>query len=133
MEHLDAEGQVQPLNMFVPAELLPPILDDLAHGRQASPPRPWLGVLSQEVASHVVIVDVTPGGPAARAELRRGDIIHRVAGQKVTDLAELYSRVWALGGPGAVVPLTVQRERDVFEVEVRSGDRASRQKKRRLN
>jgi len=29
--------------------------------------------------------------------------------------------------------LTVQRERDVFEVEVRSGDRASRQKKRRLN
>jgi S1-C subfamily serine protease len=133
MEHLDSEGQVQPLNMFVPAELLPPILDDLAKGREASPPRPWLGVLSQEVAAHVVISEVTPDGPAARAELRSGDIVHRVAGQKVTDLSDFYSRVWALGGPGVVVPLTVQRERDVFEVEIRSGDRASRQRKPRFN
>jgi S1-C subfamily serine protease len=119
--------------MYVPIELLPPILDDLARGRRASPPRPWLGVLSQEMASHVVITDVTPGGPASRAELRRGDIIHRIAGQRVDDLAGFYSRLWALGEPGVLVPLTVQREDDVFEVEVRSGDRATRQRKPRLN
>jgi len=133
MEHLDRQGRKQGLNMFVPAELLPPILDDLARGRQASPPRPWLGVISREVDSHVVIDSVTDGGPASRADLRSGDIIHRVAGERVRDLASFYTRLWALGAPGVVVPLTVQREREVFELEVRSGDRASRQRKPRFH
>jgi S1-C subfamily serine protease len=133
MEQHGPDGEVQPLNMFVPAELLPPILDDLARGRPASPPRPWLGVLSQEVSGHVVIIDVTAGGPASRAELRRGDIIHRVAGERVNDLAGFYHRLWAQGPPGVYLPLTIQREHDVFDVEVRSGDRTSMQRKRRLN
>ena len=133
MEQLAQNGDVNPLNMFVPAELAPPILDDLSHGRPATPPRPWLGVLSQEVSSHVVIADVTPGGPAARAELRRGDIVHQVAGKDVNDLASFYKRLWSLGPPGVVIPLTVQREKDVFEVEIRSGDRVALQRKRRLN
>lgn len=133
MERRTGGGGTSPLNMFVPIELLPPILDDLASGRPASAPRPWLGVISQEVSDHVVIVDVTPGGPAARAELRRGDIVHRVAGARVSDLAGFYSRIWGLGEPGVRVPLTVQRDGDVFEVEVRSGDRATMMKKRRLN
>jgi S1-C subfamily serine protease len=133
MDQLDPDGAVRQLNMFVPIELLPPILDDLARGRQATPPRPWLGVISQEIADEVVIAEVTPGGPAARAELRSGDVIHEVAGQPVSDLAGFYNRLWALGGPGVSIPLKVQREDDVFDVEVRSGDRASRQRKPRLN
>jgi S1-C subfamily serine protease len=133
MEQHSDDGGVEPLNMFVPAELLPPILDDLARGRAARPPRPWLGVLSQEVSSHVVILDVTPGGPAARAELRRGDVIHRVAGEPIKDLAGFYTRLWALGAPGVVATLTIQRESDVFDVEVRTADRLSTQRKRRLN
>ncbi len=133
MEQLEENGDINPLNMFVPAELLPPILDDLARGRPARPPRPWLGVLSQEVSSHVVILDVTPGGPASRAELRRGDIVHAVAGEPVADLAGFYTRLWSLGPPGVVVPLRIQRDHDVFEVEVRSADRLAMQRKRRLN
>jgi S1-C subfamily serine protease len=133
MEQLARNGEVSPLNMFVPAELLPPILDDLSRGRPTTAPRPWLGVISQEVSSHVVVTDVTPGGPAARAELRRGDVIHEIAGERVTDLAGFYLRLWALGPPGVVAPLKIQRERDVFDIEIRSGDRAALQKKRRLN
>lgn len=133
MEQLARDGSPQPINMFVPAELLPPILDDLAKGRQTSPLRPWLGLLSAEVDGHVVVAGVTPGGPASRAELRRGDVIHRIAGKPVHDLGDFYKRLWALGPPGVVVPLTVQREEDVFEMEVRSGDRASRQRKRTVN
>ena len=121
------------LNMFVPAELLAPILDDLSHGRPARPPRPWLGLISREISSHVVVDSVSPGGPASRAELKSGDVIHRIAGHRLTDLAGFYKHLWALGPPGVIAPLTIQREHDVFEVEVRTADRTSLQRKRRLN
>jgi S1-C subfamily serine protease len=133
MEQLASDGETSLLNMFVPAELLPPILDDLARGRPARDPRPWLGVISREISSRVVIDAVSPGGPAAKAELRRGDIIHKIAGEPVTDLAGFYHRLWALGPPGVVAPLTVQREQDVFDVEIRTADRVAMQRKRRLN
>lgn len=133
MEQLGPKGEVRPFNMFVPAELLAPVLDDLTHGRQARPPRPWLGVLSREISAHVVIADVTQGGPAARADLRSGDVVLRVGGERVTDLGGFYKRLWAQGAPGVVVSLRIQREGDVFDVEVRTADRTSMQKKRRLN
>jgi S1-C subfamily serine protease len=123
----------KPLNMFVPAGLLPPILDDLARGQPAHPPRPWLGVLAQEVGDHVVVVGASPRGPAARAELRAGDIIVAVAGRPVADLADFYTRLWAQGPPGAAIPLRIQREGDVFDVEIRSADRTALLKKPRFN
>lgn len=123
----------QPINMFVPIELLPPILDDLARGKQPHPPRPWLGVLAQDVGPHVVVVGVNPAGPAARAELRAGDIILAVNGEIVADLADFYTRMWAQGPAGAIIPLRLQRDEDVFEVEVRSVDRMALMKKPRLN
>ena len=126
-------GAVVPINMFVPADLLPPILDDLASGRPAHPPRPWLGVLAQDLGPHVVIVGVNPHGPAARAELRPGDVILTVDGQPVDELADFYEKLWAQGPAGAVIPLGVQREEDVFDVEIRSADRAAMLKKPRYN
>jgi S1-C subfamily serine protease len=133
MEHQSPSGEGSPLNMYVPAELLPPLLPDLSRGKPAHAPRPWLGVTAAEVHGHVVITDVTSGGPAARAELRRADIVHRVAGKRVKTLAGFYKALWALGPPGVTLPLTIQREQDVFDVEVRSGDRLSLQRKRRLH
>jgi len=126
-------GEPRPINMFVPADLLAPILDDLARGRPAHPPRPWLGVMAQEFRDHVVIVGVNPRGPAARVELRAGDIILAVADQPVRDLAAFYTRLWAQGPPGAVIPLQVRREGDVFDLEVRSVDRMAMLKKPRFN
>jgi S1-C subfamily serine protease len=133
MEQVLANGETNPMNMFVPAELLPPILDDLASGRPAHPPRPWLGVIAQEFDSHVVVMDVSADGPAARAELRRGDIIQAVDGKPVSDLGAFYKALWALGPAGVTAPLSLRRERDEFEVETRSINRASRLKRRRLN
>ncbi|WP_091737110.1 S1C family serine protease [Phenylobacterium immobile] len=124
---------VSQLNMFVPTDLLPPILDALAQGRAPHPPRPWLGVISGETSDHVVITSVTPGGPASRAELRQGDLILAVDGVAVSDLADFYTRLWAQGPAGVRVPLTLQREGDVFDVEIRSADRTSLMRKPRFN
>jgi S1-C subfamily serine protease len=128
-----ARGRATSINMFVPSELLPPILDDLARGRPAHPPRPWLGVLAQDEGSHVAVVGISPGGPADRAELRAGDLILAVGGERVAGLADFYTRLWAQGPPGATIPLRMQRDEDVFDVEIRSVDRASLLRKPRSN
>ena len=116
-------GKTSTINMMVPIELLPPILDDLASGGSARPARPWLGVLAEEVSGRVVIVGAAKNGPADRADLSQGDIIMAVAGEEVGALADFYRAVWALGSAGVDVPLTLARDGDVFPVTVRSRDR----------
>jgi S1-C subfamily serine protease len=126
-------GQPSLINLSVPIELLPPILDDLSRGRPPHPPRPWLGVFCQDADGRVTVMDVSAGGPASRAEIRAGDIILAVAGEPVTTLADFYARLWALGPPGAVAPLRLRREADAFDIQVRTIDRATRLRKRRFN
>lgn len=126
-------AKAQQQNMWVPIELLPPILDALASGRPASAPRPWLGVYAQEIENHVVIVGTATGSPARKAELARGDIVHAVGGEPVTGLGDFYRRLWSLGAPGVDAPLVLQREGDVFSVVVTTGDRRKLLKARRLN
>jgi S1-C subfamily serine protease len=133
LQRRTASGGVAGLNMFVPSELLPPILDDLARGRPAHPPRPWLGVLAQDDGRRVIVVGVSPRGPAARAELRAGDIIVAVADEPVAELADFYRALWGQGPAGAVIPLRIQREGDVFDLEIRSADRSALLKKPRFN
>jgi len=133
MSHETPDGRAVPINMCVPIELLPPILDALSQGQAAHPPRPWLGVFAQDGDDEVVVLDVAGDSPAARAELRRGDKILAVAGQPVTSLADFYTRLWKLGPAGVSVPLRLKREGDVFDLHIRSIDRASKLKKRRFN
>jgi S1-C subfamily serine protease len=126
-------GKVAPLNMGVPIDLLPPILPALTAGGHELPARPWLGVIAEEISGRVVIVGATKNGPADRADLGEGDIVLAVAGEEVATLAEFYRAIWKLGPPGVAVPLTLAREGDVFEVEVKSKDRASFLKKPRMH
>lgn len=133
LETQGRDGAAKPINMFVPADLLPPILDDLARGQPPHPPRPWLGVFAQEIEDHVVVVGLSPKGPAARAELKPGDILLAVDGRGISDLTEFYTALWRLGPAGVTIPLRVLREGDTFDVEIRSMDRATLLKKPRYN
>ncbi len=118
------EGRNEHLNMVVPIDLLKPILDDLRKfGHVNKPARPWLGVYSTEIEDKVVVVGIAPKGPAARAEIKTGDVVLSVAGQSVTTLAGFYRKVWGLGAAGAEVPLTLYREGVTFDVRVNSFDR----------
>ena len=49
----------------------------------AGPPAEALaGLLSQDAGTGVVVMDVSPGGPAAGADVRPGDVILAVAGSR---------------------------------------------------
>ena len=133
VEQHAAQKRVTALNMSVPAERLTPILDNLMRGRSCEPARPWLGVFAQVVEERLVVLGVSPGGPAAKAELKRGDIILALNGRPLTELADFYRTLWGLGPAGVEVNLRLAREGDVFDVRLRSVDRASLLKKRRLN
>jgi len=118
------EGRAEHLNMIVPIDLLKPILGDMRKfGRVDKPARPWLGVLSTEIEDKIVVVGVSPRGPSARAELKEGDVILAVKGEKVASQIQFYRKVWGLGPAGVDVPLTLYRDGDTFDVTLRSVDR----------
>ena len=71
----------------------------------------------------VVVVGLAPKGPGARAELKTGDVVIAVAGEKVSTLAGFYRKVWSLGAAGVEVPLTLYRDGVTFDVRVNSSDR----------
>jgi len=128
------EGKNEHLNMIVPIDLLQPVLQDLRKfGRVNRPVRPWLGLYSTEIEDKIVVVGIAPKGPAARAEIKTGDVVVAVKGDRVSTLAGFYRKVWALGRAGVEVPLTLYREGVTFDVRVNSSDRTKFLKGPRLH
>jgi S1-C subfamily serine protease len=122
----DAEspGTQSPGNMFVPVDLLKPILDDLvASGRRKGAARPWLGLNAEFLMGRLFVARVSPGGPAERAGLKTGDIVLAIGGEEVATLADFYRRLWARGAAGTQVPLKVLQGMQIRDVQVRSIDR----------
>ncbi|MGH8208628.1 MAG: S1C family serine protease [Steroidobacteraceae bacterium] len=111
-------------NMFVPIDLLEPILEDMKKlGRPARSPRPWLGMYTTPMQGSLVVGQLTHGGPAHRAGVRLGDVVLEVAGEPVADLADLFRRVWQTGSAGTEVPLTLVRGKSTSRIRVTSADR----------
>lgn len=127
-------GQQVQGNMFVPVDLLEPILPDLLTTGQASrPPRPWLGMYATEANGQLVVAGLAQRAPAERAGVRAGDVVIEVAGERVTGLADLLRKVWRLGAAGTEVPLTLAREGALVHARVRSADRSEFLKKPRMH
>ena len=117
-------GVAFPGNMFVPVNILKPILDELvSDGRRRGPGRPWLGVYSEQHEGHVIVSSVMPDSPADHAGLSRGDLILGVDGESIGGQSEFYTRLWESGEAGDEVTLHVLHGKKVKEVTVRSADR----------
>ena len=118
------DGSQAPGNMFVPIDLLKPILADLIEkGRRSGPARPWLGLATEELQGHLLVTRVSPDGPADKAGIRTGDIVVGVGKDPVKSHEDLYLKVWGLGAAGVDVPLKVLQGVDMREMKVRSIDR----------
>jgi len=119
-----AEDESQSANMFVPVELLVPVLDDMCRfGAPGGPARPWLGFLVQDVGDELVVSGIYANCPADDAGLEPGDVILEVDGASVTELAQLFRRIWSLGSAGVGVPLTIRRDSQTMSIVAKSVDR----------
>jgi S1-C subfamily serine protease len=133
VEEKQGEGSVQG-NMFVPVDLLEPILEDLVkRGRARRAARPWLGMYTTEMGPKLVVAGLAAGGPADRAGVKVGDVVVAVAGERPQGLADLFRRVWALGPAGAEITLTLARSGKRMDLVLASVDRNDFLKKPQLH
>jgi Do/DeqQ family serine protease len=79
------------------------------------------GLLPQGVLIHGVLQN----SPAAKAGIQPGDLILKVAGEVVSDVPEMLTRVAALK-PGETASLSVQRNGNLMEIRVTPGTRPIR-------
>jgi S1-C subfamily serine protease len=118
-------GKAIDTNMFVPIELLTPILDDLmTRGKVRRPARPWLGVYATEQAEgRVIIAGVIENAPAHQAGLRAGDAVIAVADKQVASLGAFYRAMWAQGPAGSLIDVSAQRGKHDIKMSVHSASR----------
>jgi serine protease Do len=124
-----AEQAREPGNMFVPVDLLRPILGELRkQGRSAASKRAWLGLNCVEQAGRLRVVRVSEDGPASNAGVRAGDLIRAIDGQAVTSLEALWKQVWR-GAVERDITLDVERDARPMQLKLRSIDRQEAMRK----
>ena len=111
-------------NMFVPIDLLLPVLDELRlYGRRQTAPRPWLGWLVQESNNSLVVTTVYRDCPAHAAGIRPGDVVLEVDGEYTVDLPGLFRKIWSAGPAGIELPISTLRDGKLHQFSVATVDR----------
>jgi serine protease Do len=119
-----------PGTMFVPVDLLKPILGEMQQtGTTRIGRRPWLGVTSAEQGGRIRIVRVNQDSPADEAGLVPGDFVLAVDGEKVGTLEAFYKKLWARPEPESAVQLTVLHGTELLELTVHAVDRLKTMRK----
>jgi serine protease Do len=132
---LSRTGGYQGIGFAIPSNMVKPIMESLlTHGKVT---RGWLGVAIQDLtpdlaramnlrSTGVLVSDVTPSSPAARAGVQRGDVVLRVDSQTVASSAQLRN-VIASRGPRATVTLALLRRGAPRTLRVALGELPSAQ------
>jgi len=124
----DALGPGQPArpgNMFVPVDLLKPILGELRQrGSSSASTRAWLGVNCVEHEGELRVLRVAEDGPAEVAGVMRGDRVLAIDGTPVAGLAQLWQSLWADARAEREVALDIERGGQRLTLKLQSVDRA---------
>lgn len=113
-----------PGNMFVPVDLLKPILAELQQtGSTRVSRRPWLGLSSVEQGGRVQIIRVNQDSPAQAAGLAPGDVVLAIDGTRVNTLEAFYKKLWARANPDDEVQLTVLQGAEIRQITLKGVDR----------
>jgi S1-C subfamily serine protease len=121
----------QGIGFAIPINDAKEVLDDLI--KKGKVIRPWLGIYMRDVdekitgfldlpfAEGVVITDVAPEGPAAKAGIRKYDVIKKIGDQKVIKSDEVSE---SLRGkkPGDMVSLLIYRDGHNITVTAKLGE-----------
>jgi S1-C subfamily serine protease len=129
---MDAMGQNRrlPGNMFVPVDLLKPILTEMEQsGTSRLSMRPWLGLTSSDASGRVQVLRVSDDSPAQQAGLKGGDVVLAVDGNKVSSLEAFYKKLWDRASPQEPVRLTVLQGAEVNTVVVQPQNRMANLRK----
>ncbi|HMO48463.1 MAG TPA: S1C family serine protease [Rubrivivax sp.] len=111
-------------NMFVPIDLLVPILPELrSRGSSGASRRAWLGVNCVETEGSVRVVRVIRDSPAEVAGVEPGDRIVRIDGTEVHALDVLWKTLWAGGAAERESRLDIVRDGAARTLKVQSVDR----------
>jgi serine protease Do len=113
-----------PGNMFVPVDLLKPILAEMRErGASRHSTRAWLGLTSVEQDGGVRVVRTSRDSPAEQAGLQPGDRIVSIDGTRVNGLEALYKNLWGSESPQREVVLEIQRDGQARTLKLISVDR----------
>lgn len=116
---LSRSGTSSGVGFAIPAAVVRLAVETAVGGGRAVV-RPWLGARTQSINAEMarslgldrpqgaLIADLFPGGPAARAGLRQGDVVMQADGRPVVDAAALNYAIQTRR-PGENVPLVVRR------------------------
>ncbi len=125
MDALGPQSPRLPGNMFVPIDLLNPILSELmARGSSRHSTRAWLGLNCVEQGDAVRVVRVNDDSPADVAGLQAGDQILRIDGTEVLKLETLWKTLWSAPAAERAVVLDILRGGERQTLTVQSVDRA---------
>ena len=113
-------GSSSGVGFAVPATMVRRVVDSAVGGATAVV-RPWLGVKGDTVSADIarslglerpqglVVTDLYPGGPAARAGIQQGDVITAIDGAEVNDQGGLNFRI-GTRAPNDTVQVNVLRD-----------------------
>lgn len=121
----------QGIGFSIPINMAKFVINQLKDGGKVV--RGWLGVYVQKVTPEIassfdleedegaLVSDVEPGSPAAKAGIKRGDVIVEFNGKKVEDITDLTTST-AVTPPGSEATLKIIEDGKTREIAVKLGE-----------